>query len=353
MMPYDFGFPPLPPPSHDFHHLAEPLFDDDQAALFSSFLTTLEVDQDFLFNPVLPEGMPSPPASLPPGMGLFECERERAGLGETLSRRVDGIKLESSRADGRERRGKGKQVRRYHEEQDEEDSLVKQEDEEEDYRDGHELEEAAGVLGRGKTRRSPVNRGRNDGGRAKKARVQDDDDDDDFSAGEDEMEVDRDRDITPPTRSVKSSRANTSRAKSPLERSESVDSQGSPSSFADTKRAPLTETQKRSNHILSEQKRRNAIRSGFKDLVDLLTAGEQASGISIAAPPEPEIVELTANGKKKKSKGNGRGRGRKGEIGAGASKSVILEKAAQYVEWLARGNDGLEEELARVLSQIA
>lgn len=114
------------------------------------------------------------------------------------------------------------------------------------------------------------------------------------------------------------------------------------------KKVPLTDSQKRNNHILSEQKRRNAIRSGFKDLVDLLTAGEETSGI-VVAPPEVEHEE----GKKKKSKGSGRGRGRKGEVGAGASKSVVLEKAAAYIMWLERGNDVLEQEVTRVERLLA
>lgn len=108
----------------------------------------------------------------------------------------------------------------------------------------------------------------------------------------------------------------------------------------------MTDSQKRSNHILSEQKRRNAIRSGFKDLVDLLAAGEAASGI-VVAPPEAE-PDPEDKGRKKKAKGSGRGRGRKGDAGAGASKSVVLEKAASYIRWLERGNEGLEAEVRRV-----
>ncbi|KAI8358854.1 hypothetical protein B0O80DRAFT_376071, partial [Mortierella sp. GBAus27b] len=46
------------------------------------------------------------------------------------------------------------------------------------------------------------------------------------------------------------------------------------SSSATAKRKPykelLTEEEKRANHIASEQKRRNTIRNGFKDMVDII-----------------------------------------------------------------------------------
>jgi hypothetical protein len=48
-------------------------------------------------------------------------------------------------------------------------------------------------------------------------------------------------------------------------------------------RENLTEAQKRSNHILSEQKRRNLIKRGFDDLHDLVpeirNGGQSKSGI--------------------------------------------------------------------------
>ncbi|GAA5861262.1 hypothetical protein JCM3774_002245 [Rhodotorula dairenensis] len=130
--------------------------------------------------------------------------------------------------------------------------------------------------------------------------------------------------------------------------------------------APLTDSQKRSNHILSEQKRRNAIRSGFKDLVDFLVAGEAASGIILGPPgsgsasdqslqqqqqqaaAQAQAEEEAANGKKRKGKGTGRGRGRRGDAGANASKSVVLTRAADYILWLERGNRALENEIERL-----
>ena len=352
----------------------EPLFDSAQSALFSSFLTTMAVDQEFLFNPILPEGMPSPPAALPPGIGLTEFERHTRVVGESLGRSVSGLRLESSgsgspRLDGRERRGRGKEVRRYHDEYEGEEELLravkKEEDEEREY------EEVEGAFDefpstKGKTKRSPTaSKGAGGGrGRGKKARL---DDDDDFSDGQRDEDAemnqeqeyrDEEEQLSPPYRSPppKSRKSSlTASAKKGKRRTPTTTRSDSPiddrahSGTPEGKRPPLTEGQKRSNHILSEQKRRNAIRSGFKDLVDLLTAGETASSISIsAAPLEPIAEELTAGGKKKKPKGTGRGRGRKGEVGAGASKSVILEKASMYIAWLKFGNQSLEEEVARV-----
>jgi hypothetical protein len=111
------------------------------------------------------------------------------------------------------------------------------------------------------------------------------------------------------------------------------------------RRPLLTVAEKRSNHILSEQKRRDAIRLGFKDLVELLQAGEAVSGIHIGVG-EDEINAKT--GKKK-----GKGRGRKGEASGGASKSVVLGQGVRYIKWLERGNRALLEELERTESTIA
>lgn len=71
-------------------------------------------------------------------------------------------------------------------------------------------------------------------------------------------------------------------------------------------RENLSEEQKRSNHILSEQKRRNLIKQGFDDLCDLV----------------PELQ------------------------GGGFSKSAMLIQAADYLEEILRGNDDLKAQLA-------
>ena len=109
-----------------------------------------------------------------------------------------------------------------------------------------------------------------------------------------------------------------------------------------------TAASKRSNHIASEQRRRTTIKDNYKALVDLLLAGEAISGIYLqnSAPDEEEEEGTTGKGKKGKPKG--RGRGRKGQDGAGATKSVVLERAADYLRWLERGNDALEAEIERM-----
>ncbi|KAL2846562.1 hypothetical protein BJX68DRAFT_240824 [Aspergillus pseudodeflectus] len=71
-------------------------------------------------------------------------------------------------------------------------------------------------------------------------------------------------------------------------------------------RENLTEEQKRSNHILSEQKRRNLIRQGFEDLCTLVP----------------------------------------GLKGGGFSKSAMLTQAADWLEEILRGNEILKAQLA-------
>jgi hypothetical protein len=95
-------------------------------------------------------------------------------------------------------------------------------------------------------------------------------------------------------------RRSSSTAESPMKRRKShgANSKGT--------RENLTEEQKRSNHILSEQKRRNLIKQGFEDLCDLV----------------PELQ------------------------GGGFSKSAMLIQAADYLEDVLRGNDALKAQLS-------
>jgi hypothetical protein len=106
----------------------------------------------------------------------------------------------------------------------------------------------------------------------------------------------------------------------------------------------------------------------FKDLVELVIKGQSLSGVILGADvpsqeeenSEDDEVEsgstTTARGKKgKKGGGRGkgkqvtaRGRGRKGDTGANASKSVVLERARDYICWLERGNRALEREIQTV-----
>ncbi|CCM03637.1 uncharacterized protein FIBRA_05781 [Fibroporia radiculosa] len=92
---------------------------------------------------------------------------------------------------------------------------------------------------------------------------------------------------------------------------------------------PLLSTpQKRLNHIMSEQKRRNAIRDGYLQLTTLLAPA--------GAPPGSG---MPTRGRPKGS--GGQSRGNKG-------KSGILFKAREYIRFLEEGNDALQQELMKV-----
>ncbi|EED80475.1 predicted protein [Postia placenta Mad-698-R] len=90
----------------------------------------------------------------------------------------------------------------------------------------------------------------------------------------------------------------------------------------------LSGNQKRVNHILSEQKRRNAIRDGYMQLTTLLAPA--------GAPPG---TGMPTRGRPKGS--GGRGRGSKG-------KSGILFKAREYIRFLEEGRDALVQEVVKV-----
>ena len=106
-------------------------------------------------------------------------------------------------------------------------------------------------------------------------------------------------------------------------------SQSTPSASVGPRVKPLLSTpQKRLNHIMSEQKRRNAIRDGYLQLTTLLAP--------VGAPPGSGMPT------RGRPKGSGsRGRGTKG-------KSGILFRARAYIQWLEEGRDALMEEVTRV-----
>ncbi|KAJ9476403.1 hypothetical protein PHBOTO_000069 [Pseudozyma hubeiensis] len=155
---------------------------------------------------------------------------------------------------------------------------------------------------------------------------------------------------------------------------------GPADSSAASKRELLTESEKRQNHILSEQRRRNYIREGFKDLVVLLDDGRNfgaralglSSGFGTGVEDEglddrsdiDDVVDVLTVGRKKPPKKakkagpdgvrqRGKGRGRGGSAGGGAgSKSAVLFQAVDLIRWL----DGKSKELTQqceALEQIA
>jgi len=96
---------------------------------------------------------------------------------------------------------------------------------------------------------------------------------------------------------------------------------------------PLLSTpQKRLNHIMSEQKRRNTIRDGYATLEILL------------APDGQPITQSTlTRGRPRAGRGRGRGKG----------KSGVLFRAVEYCKWLEESMDDLSEEVERLEAAAA
>ncbi|KAJ6520358.1 hypothetical protein C8R45DRAFT_854001 [Mycena sanguinolenta] len=93
---------------------------------------------------------------------------------------------------------------------------------------------------------------------------------------------------------------------------------------------PLLSTpQKRLNHIMSEQKRRNAIRDGYAQLIALLAPAGSAPGLGMPQRGRP---------KGSGSRGKGQSKG----------KSGVLFRAVEYIRWLEEGRDALRQEVLRV-----
>ncbi|KAF8204426.1 hypothetical protein K438DRAFT_1670617 [Mycena galopus ATCC 62051] len=93
---------------------------------------------------------------------------------------------------------------------------------------------------------------------------------------------------------------------------------------------PLLSTpQKRLNHIMSEQKRRNAIRDGYAQLIGLLAPAGSAPGLGMPQRGRP---------KGSGSRGKGQSKG----------KSGVLFRAVEYIRWLEENRDALRKEVLRV-----
>ncbi|KAG0044928.1 hypothetical protein BGZ83_009811 [Gryganskiella cystojenkinii] len=133
----------------------------------------------------------------------------------------------------------------------------------------------------------------------------------------------------PPTPTSATSPSRRSRDQQHEERTRSVSEDGSVSDAANgghangtngngttTKRKPykelLTEEEKRANHIASEQKRRNTIRNGFKDMTDII----------------PDLKDVNS------------------------SKSTILFKAVDFIKHLEKRNRVLQEKASLLESRL-
>ncbi|KAF9453895.1 hypothetical protein P691DRAFT_694145 [Macrolepiota fuliginosa MF-IS2] len=116
---------------------------------------------------------------------------------------------------------------------------------------------------------------------------------------------------------------------SPVIPSDALRQNGGTSSAASRAKPLLSTPQKRLNHIMSEQKRRNAIRDGYAQLITLLAPSGSAPTLSMPTRGRP---------KGSGSRGKGRSKG----------KSGVLFRAVEYCRWLEEGRDALREEVIRL-----
>lgn len=80
---------------------------------------------------------------------------------------------------------------------------------------------------------------------------------------------------------------------------------------------------------MSEQKRRNAIRDGYAQLIALLSPAGAPHGIDMPTRGRPKGSGLRGKGQTK-------------------GKSGVLFRAVEYVRWLEEGRDALRAEVLRV-----
>jgi hypothetical protein len=107
-----------------------------------------------------------------------------------------------------------------------------------------------------------------------------------------------------------------------------------PIAAASTRQKPLlSPPQRRLNHIMSEQKRRNAIRDGYAQLIALLAPAGSPPGLG-----------MPTRGRPKGSGGRSKGRSK--------GKSGVLFRAVEYIQWLEEGRDLLKGEVLRLENQF-
>jgi hypothetical protein len=89
---------------------------------------------------------------------------------------------------------------------------------------------------------------------------------------------------------------------------------------------------------MSEQKRRNAIRDGYAQLITLLAPSDGNSALGMPTRGRPKGSGSRGKTAKTSEK---EGQGAKG-------KSGVLFRAVEYCRWLEEGRDALRTEVARV-----
>ncbi|CAE6454753.1 unnamed protein product [Rhizoctonia solani] len=113
----------------------------------------------------------------------------------------------------------------------------------------------------------------------------------------------------------------------------------------------LSQPQKRLNHIMSEQKRRNAIKEGYETLAMLLSPGDVSLKLAELASPEKKAQaaamasEFGYTGRPGRARGSGKN-GKAKKMGKG--KSGMLFRAVEFCKWLQQDVEALRAEVERL-----
>lgn len=113
----------------------------------------------------------------------------------------------------------------------------------------------------------------------------------------------------------------------------------------------LSQPQKRLNHIMSEQKRRNAIKEGYETLAMLLSPGDVSLKLAELVSPEKKAQaaimasEFGYTGRPGRARGSGKN-GKAKKMGKG--KSGMLFRAVEFCKWLQQDVDTLRAEVERL-----
>ncbi|QRV72681.1 helix loop helix DNA-binding domain protein [Ceratobasidium sp. AG-Ba] len=139
-------------------------------------------------------------------------------------------------------------------------------------------------------------------------------------------------------------------------RASSLSAPESSSSSGRTPKPLLTQPQKRLNHIMSEQKRRNAIREGYETLAMLLSPGDVSVKLVMLASPEGKVQaaamasEFGYTGRPGRARGSGKN-GKAKKMGKG--KSGMLFRAVEFCKFLQQDVDALRAEVDRLEKEFA
>ncbi|CEL59449.1 hypothetical protein RSOLAG1IB_03382 [Rhizoctonia solani AG-1 IB] len=120
---------------------------------------------------------------------------------------------------------------------------------------------------------------------------------------------------------------------------------------ARTPKPLLSQPQKRLNHIMSEQKRRNAIKEGYETLAMLLSPGDVSPKLAELASPEKKAQaavmasEFGYTGRPGRARGSGKN-GKAKKMGKG--KSGMLFRAVEFCKWLQQDVNELRAEIERL-----